>query len=476
MRDGDRSPHEQPQAAEERTPPAIVAERLGKRYRLGRPSGPVPVPSVLPWSKREPRSLEARGEGQSDDELEDEESAADEERWLQPAEENLGPNGEIWALRDVSFEIEDGATVGIIGANGAGKSTLLRILARITPPTEGRVAIRGRVAPLFALATAYMEAESTGRENVFLLAELFGIPRHVAARCVDTVLEFAGIGALADTPLKKYSEGLARRLAYSTVLNLDADVLLVDEMLSAGDRGFRGQCVRRIEEATDGGLSLVFASHDMEAIHRFCREAVWLEGGRVIERGEAGAVIERYEGQTGRHSAHDRASGGLESAPPDGVGAERASEYAEVVSAGAFTMDGERAPALSTREDGVLEIELMVLRGGVELRCVVLLAAKDGRRVRFAQPTSFQAERGRCTVSVHVPAGLLSDGEYRARVGAKVNAGGERSSILQVDAFTLDVYQPEDFEEAVPEDRARVDADLGSDLTWGVSASPAGDG
>src|SRR5436190_15277644 len=222
---------------------------------------------------------------------------------------------EIWALRDVSFEVQEGEVLGVIGRNGAGKSTLLKILTRITTPTTGRAVIRGRVGSLLEVGTGF-NPELTGRENVFLNGSILGMKRREIQRRLPEIIEFSGIERFLDTPVKRYSSGMAVRLAFSVAAHLEPEILLVDEVLAVGDAEFQQRCLGRMEDLSGTGRTVIFVSHNMQAINQLCDRAILIDGGRIVEDGDASQVVTRYLqlalGSGSRISWHDD-----ESAPGD---------------------------------------------------------------------------------------------------------------------------------------------------------------
>ena len=199
----------------------------------------------------------------------------------------------LWALREVGFEVHDGEAMGIIGRNGAGKSTLLKILARITEPTEGRATVRGRAGALLEVGTGF-HPELTGRENVFLNGSLLGMRRADVARRFDDIVAFADVQGFVDTPVKRYSSGMQMRLAFAVAAHLEPEILIVDEVLAVGDAAFQRKCLNRMEEASSEGRTVLFVSHNLQAVRTLCDRAVVLEGGRVAFDGEVATAIERY--------------------------------------------------------------------------------------------------------------------------------------------------------------------------------------
>jgi len=200
---------------------------------------------------------------------------------------------DFWALQDVSFEVRRGETFGIIGRNGAGKSTLLQILAGILEPTVGEVHVRGRVAALLELGSGF-NPEFTGRENVFLNGAILGIPRSEMERHLDDIVAFADIGPFIDQPVKLYSSGMLMRLAFAVATHVEADVLLIDEVLAVGDVFFRQKCYRWLETLRERGVTIVLVSHVMTEVEQFCRRALLLDGGRGVFVGPAVEAVKRY--------------------------------------------------------------------------------------------------------------------------------------------------------------------------------------
>jgi len=207
---------------------------------------------------------------------------------LQPAQEDF------WALKDVNFEIRQGETVGVIGRNGAGKSTLLKILSRITEPTEGRIAIGGRVASLLEVGTGFHQ-ELTGRENIFLNGAMLGMTKSEIRRKFDEIVDFSGVGKFLDTPVKHYSSGMNVRLAFAVAAHLEPEILIVDEVLAVGDAEFQKKCLGKMGEVSKhDGRTVLFVSHDLGSIAQLCNKTVLLNEGRVVDFGITEDAIKTY--------------------------------------------------------------------------------------------------------------------------------------------------------------------------------------
>jgi ABC-type polysaccharide/polyol phosphate transport system ATPase subunit len=200
---------------------------------------------------------------------------------------------EFWALNDLSFEIQHGDSVGIIGRNGAGKSTLLKVLSRITEPTTGRVELNGRVASLLEVGTGF-HPELTGRENIFLNGAILGMSRTDIMRKFDEIVDFSEVEKFLDTPVKRYSSGMYVRLAFAVAAHLEPEILVVDEVLAVGDAQFQKKCLGKMEGVTKEGRTVLFVSHNMSAIESLCKNAMLLDRGKISHFGETVGAIETY--------------------------------------------------------------------------------------------------------------------------------------------------------------------------------------
>lgn len=246
---------------------AVKVENLSKKYLINHLVGTQPrsireavsrkLSSILPFGARTSGAALADDDG------------------------NKSTVEEFWALRDVSFEIKEGERIAVIGGNGAGKSTLLKILSRITEPTSGQIAIRGKVSSLLEVGTGF-HPELTGRENIFLNGAILGMPRTEILRKFDDIVQFSGVEQFIDTPVKFYSSGMYVRLAFSVSAWLEPDILIVDEVLSVGDQAFQKRCMDRMRELTSSGRTVLFVSHSMSAVKSMCQKALYLKKGEVV--------------------------------------------------------------------------------------------------------------------------------------------------------------------------------------------------
>lgn len=217
-------------------------------------------------------------------------------RWFRSREGNDSPSGPsyVWALRDVSFEMQEGQVLGLIGRNGAGKTTLLKILSRVTQPTEGSAEIHGRVGSLLEVGTGF-HPELTGRENTFLNAAILGMNKKEIERKFDEIVAFAEVGDFIDTPLKHYSTGMQMRLAFAVAAHFEPQILLVDEVLAVGDLSFQKKCLAKMDEVADAGRTIIFVTHQMNQIRRLCERVIWMDGGTIREIGPTREIVSSYE-------------------------------------------------------------------------------------------------------------------------------------------------------------------------------------
>jgi lipopolysaccharide transport system ATP-binding protein len=212
--------------------------------------------------------------------------------------EQVDDDGNFWALKDVSFEVQSGEVLGVIGRNGAGKSTILKILSRITSPSGGRVEINGRVASLLEVGTGF-HPELTGRENVFLNGAILGMTKGEIRRKFDEIVAFAELDQFIDTPVKRYSSGMYVRLAFAVAAHLEPEILIVDEVLAVGDADFQKKCLGKMRDVSRGGRTVLFVSHNMNAIQRLCSRAILLKHGKLEYSGNVSEGLVKYSATTG---------------------------------------------------------------------------------------------------------------------------------------------------------------------------------
>jgi lipopolysaccharide transport system ATP-binding protein len=208
--------------------------------------------------------------------------------------QDFSPQSEdFWALKDVSFDVQPGEVVGIIGRNGAGKSTLLKILSRITKPTTGTVELNGRVGSLLEVGTGFHQ-ELTGRENVYLNGSILGMKRAEIQKQFDAIVDFSGVEKFLDTPVKRYSSGMYVRLAFAVAAHLEPEILIIDEVLAVGDAEFQRKCLAKMDQVSRGGRTIIFVSHNMIAVNGLCHRAIWMDAGCIRMNSDCNQVISAY--------------------------------------------------------------------------------------------------------------------------------------------------------------------------------------
>jgi len=367
--------------------PAIRVEHLGKQYQLGlreqaRRNFGEALMHALGAPLRRLRTLSGTGNGAQ----------------------------RFWALRDVSFEVQPGEVLGVIGANGAGKSTLLKILSRITEPTTGRAELRGSVASLLEVGTGF-HPELTGRENIYLNGAILGLTRAEIRRRFDAIVDFAGVERFLDTPVKRYSSGMYVRLAFAVAAHLEAEILLIDEVLAVGDTAFQAKCLGTMERVARRGRTIVFVSHNLSAVRRLCTRALVLEQGRVALTGDTTAAVEEYLA----HNLNEEA----------GQAAARRPEWARPLITAVRMLDAAGRPCTRVAAGEPLSFELdFACAGTAPLRApvmgVVLNRADVGPVAGVnTRMTGFRPSVGPCragTLRCHLPEPRLLPGQYTADI------------------------------------------------------------
>ena len=317
---------------------------------------------------------------------------------------------ELWALRDVSFSVPEGEVVGVIGRNGAGKSTLLKLLTRITTPTDGRAEIRGRVGSLLEVGTGF-HPELTGRENIFLNGSVLGMKRREIAGKLDEIVEFAGIERFIDTPVKRYSSGMYVRLAFAVAAHLEPEILLVDEVLAVGDAEFQRRCLGRMQAFGQSGRTVLFVSHNMQAIARLCDRTILLDEGRIVRDGPSPEVVAQYL-QSGLGIGSSREWPDNASAPGNDVARLR---WVRVV------QDGETADTVDVRHPIGVEIAFRVLRSEEALLPKLKLLNAEGDVLFNALDTDERWHEpvppGNYVSTAWIPENLLNEGFVTIDVG-----------------------------------------------------------
>jgi lipopolysaccharide transport system ATP-binding protein len=365
---------------------AIRVSGLSKRYRLGRRAGYRTLRDSLASAAKAPARL------------------------LRRSTREAAPT--LWALKDVSFEVNHGEVVGIIGRNGAGKSTLLKVLSRITEPTDGRAETWGRLGSLLEVGTGF-HPELTGRENVFMNGAILGMRNAEIRRKFDEIVSFAEVEKFIDTPVKHYSSGMYTRLAFAVAAHLEPEILVVDEVLAVGDAEFQKKCLGKMSEVAHQGRTVLFVSHNMNAIEQLCGSALLLERGQVAEYSrDVRQVIKGY--------LFGRGGAGQQSTVWENAGAEFRNPWFAPARFHICDCDGRPvAPHQSNDADLWVQIEADVEVLDPALTVGYAVFSDDGHLLYWSYQTDSPPERwprletGRCVIRSRFPRRLLNEGAYR---------------------------------------------------------------
>jgi lipopolysaccharide transport system ATP-binding protein len=389
------------------TPQNLTIEGLGKRYWIAKTSAPEPVIS-----------------------------RADRIRkfFSIPLTRQLLNARELWALKDVSFEVSPGSVLGVVGSNGAGKTTLLKILARVISPTTGHVRGAGRVVSLLELGAGF-DDESTARENIYMNAALNGIPRHLVQRRFDDIIGFAELHEFVDTPLQYFSSGMYLRLAFSVAINMEPSILLADEILAVGDAVFQERCLQKVHELSQqNGLTVLFVSHDMEAITRICDRVIWLKDGGLHRDGQPDEVVTEYQSAAWAQLTAASAA--------DFHGSSHSGRYGQIVEVKLFSVDGREIGSPSRNEDVFIGLRFRTHRAKTRARCTIELHTKGVLVLRSTQPVMEQVAADQAyEARVRIPSNLLADTAYTVNAGVTLIRGEEEEHALVRDrALSFIVY------------------------------------
>jgi lipopolysaccharide transport system ATP-binding protein len=292
------------------------------------------------------------------------------------------PRQELWALRDVDFELRQGEALGLVGRNGAGKSTLLKLLSRIAVPTRGRIETYGRVATLLEVGTGF-HPELTGRENVYLNGAVLGMTRREIDARFEEIVEFAGVSRFLDTPVKRYSSGMYVRLAFAVAAHLEPEIMLVDEVLAVGDTEFQRKCLGKMQDVADHGRTVIFVSHNLNAVQRLCTRAFLIEAGELQLDGSPAEVIAEYTSRVDPHQAQALATI-APGAPRTGSGGARLESVAMT------TLDGTPTSTLLLGQPFRLSLGYAVQRPFAEAGWELGICTPDGQRIVTAQSIDFE--------------------------------------------------------------------------------------
>lgn len=322
----------------------------------------------------------------------------------------------LWALRGVSFEIDKGDVVGIIGRNGAGKSTLLKILSRITEPTGGRAVIRGRVSSLLEVGTGF-HPELTGRENVYMNGTILGMTKREIDRKFDEIVDFSGVEKFLDTPSKRYSSGMQVRLAFAVAAHLEPEILIIDEVLAVGDAEFQKKCLGKMRDVASEGRTVLFVSHNMPAIERLCEHAFLLQTGHCSDKMGATEAVSKY--------LH---VGEVQNTEVRNLERSLSNTPSPLLTEFSITCDGVETEAVSVGARVVFGLTLENIENFSDVACSITLNSMMGERIVMFHTKCHSALRLPPGKGVHltclVPNLNLNCGEYSVEVGVADNAEG----------------------------------------------------
>jgi lipopolysaccharide transport system ATP-binding protein len=340
----------------------------------------------------------------------------------------------FWALEDVSFDIHHGEVLGLIGSNGAGKSTLLKILSRITEPTTGEISMQGRVGSLLEVGTGF-HPELTGRENIFLNGAILGMHRQEIERKFDAIVAFSEVERFLDTPVRHYSSGMYMRLAFAVAAHLEPEILIVDEVLAVGDAAFQKKCLGKMGDVASQGRTIIFVSHNMGAINRLCRTAIWLDKGRIVRQGDTGDVVARY--------LIDNSSESGFCEWPEGLSNRDVNEF-KLFAARIHNQSGDVTSTVDMRFPFALTFDYRIDQALPYCRIGFVLATADGTVVFDSYDSDSDRNQGRrepgtFRLRCEIPGHLLLPGRYVI----SVNAGmpGLKNLVYVENVLSLTVEQ-----------------------------------
>jgi lipopolysaccharide transport system ATP-binding protein len=366
--------------------PVIRVEDLSKRYRLGTINhGMLFKDLQAGW---------ARVRGKPDP-------------FQRVGEKDRSHKGEFWALRGISFDVNQGDVVGIVGRNGAGKSTLLKILSQVTLPTQGYAKLKGRVASLLEVGTGF-HPELTGRQNIYLNGAIFGLAKSDISSRLEEIVDFAAIGEHIDTPVKRYSSGMHVRLAFSVAAHLEPDILIVDEVLAVGDAEFQKKCLGKLSSVGKTGRTILFVSHNMAAVTSLCKSAILLENGRLSASGSPPQIIKQYF-----------ASGSMGRVDYSSATEKPGNQHIQLISAHILNSKGEVTEEISIDDSLAVEMEFTVEMpaNSSKLEPNFRFFASNGELAFLScDPAKHSMRSGRYIARCNVPANFLNNDTYSVAI------------------------------------------------------------
>ena len=363
---------------------------------------------------------------------------------------------DFWALKDVSFTVDPGTVLGVIGANGAGKTTLLKVLARVITPTEGRVTGSGRVVSLLELGAGF-DPDLSARENIFLNAAMLGVRRADVMRRFDQILEFAEVGKFVDTPLKHYSSGMYLRLAFSVAINMDPAILLADEILAVGDLSFQERCLERVKQEAERGLTVLFVSHDMDAIVRVCNRTLWLNEGRMVAVGEPEEVVADYQNSVFSRGTYSSERG------------RHANRYAAIHDLKILTNDGREVRGVRTDQQLHLRLRFELLQGRMYVLPAFDLYVRNALVFRTSEADlRYFHHAGMWEAQMRLPPNFLSETTYSVVPSLTVarEEDGRRNVLVMPEALSFIVYAPDAEKSAARSEKEKSSGLLAPRFRW----------
>ena len=365
-----------------------------------------------------------------------------------------GSSDIIWSLKDISFQVQQGEAIGMIGRNGAGKSTLLKLLSRVTAPTSGKINLRGRVASLLEVGTGF-HPELTGRENIFLNGAILGMRKQEIKSKFDEIVEFSGVQRYIDTPVKRYSSGMYVRLAFAVAAHLESEILIIDEVLAVGDAEFQKKCLGKMDDVSKGeGRTIFFVSHNMTAINSLCKRVIYLKNGMMVEQGETEKIIHKYASTetdliTENSWINDR----------------KGDEVAHLVRARLINTDYETVNIVYLHQSAGVEFEYEVTKPGYlplpnvhvyNIKGDHVFTSSETRQEAFAEP-------GRYKTVMWIPDHLLNDGRYLVGLALSTMTP-EKIHFYVQEALIFDLV--EDMERRNMEYRGSIPGVIRPTLVW----------
>ncbi len=458
--------------------PAIIVENLSKKFRIGTSGGPgyhrlsemlTGLPryaynQFFPRRSFEPTALAA---GPTENSLTNGSPSSESSTSLSPDACNLIPSPDFWALKDVSFEVQPGEVVGIIGRNGAGKSTLLKILSRITEPTSGRFGVRGRVASLLEVGTGF-HPELTGRENIYVSGVTLGMTRAEIKKRFDEIVDFSGVEKFLDTPVKHYSSGMQVRLGFAVAAHLESEILIVDEVLAVGDGDFQKKCLGRMRSLRTQGRTVLIVSHQMQVVSSLCSRVLVLTSGALQYDGAAIEGVNHYRGSASAGQSHVFDSRLMNKRIGDHV--------AELHRAWLSNSAGEQSGVFDLSESITIEMDYSIHQDVDKVAFPNFHVFDESGEYVFCTAASstqlgpFRQRRGHYHASCVIPPHLLNAGTFTVGVALTSLNPGLSVSFFERDALQFQVT--EDFDATLDNQRhgyaSRVPGPIRPDLDWRI--------